>query len=112
MRSSPASLKRHAQTWNGIVEGAGYASADCLQWPGLNEYDAEAVIRAVHPGPLERPDTPELYREHFRLLRRGLSAVDGGRDPARRHAELRRLLARREPARSTMCANTIRAKTC
>lgn len=68
------SLKRHAQTWAQIAAGAGYASADCLSWPGLNEYDSEAVIGAIHPQPLQRPDTPELYREHFRLLRRGLSA--------------------------------------
>ena len=68
------SLKRHAQTWAGIVEGAGYASDTSLSWPGLNEYDSEAVIGAIHPEPLVRPDTPELYREHFRLLRRGLLA--------------------------------------
>ena len=72
------SLKRHAQTWGGIVEGAGYASNACLSWPGLNEYDSEAVIGAIHPAPLVRPDTPDLYREHFRLLRRGLSAWMAG----------------------------------
>lgn len=72
------SLKRHAQTWRGIVSGADYASDACLSWPGLNEYDAEAVIGAIHPEPLQRPDTPERYREHFRLLRRALSAWMAG----------------------------------
>jgi broad specificity phosphatase PhoE len=31
------------------------------------------VIAAVHPHKLEKPDTPELYRHHFRLLRDGLT---------------------------------------
>ena len=42
-------------------------------WPGLNEYDGEAVITAIAPTPLERPTTPELYRAHFRMLRDGLT---------------------------------------
>ncbi len=50
-----------------------------LQWPGLNEYDSHAVIRSVHPDALPRPDTPELYRQHFRLLRDGLAAWMAGR---------------------------------
>lgn len=65
-------LVRHAQTWAGIAEGAQWAQAPAL-WPGLNEYSSEAVIAAIHPEPLERPDTPELYRHHFRLLRDGLT---------------------------------------
>ena len=65
-------LKRQAQTWAGIAQGAGMHMKP-LQWPGLNEYDSEAVIRAIHPMPLEKPDTPELYRHHFRLLRDGLT---------------------------------------
>ncbi|MBT9476162.1 MAG: histidine phosphatase family protein [Polaromonas sp.] len=44
-----------------------------LLWPGLNEYDSEAVISAIHPYPLKKPDTPELYRHHFRLLKDGLA---------------------------------------
>jgi broad specificity phosphatase PhoE len=64
-------LRRHAQTWAGIAEGAGYAN-DVLPWQGLNEYDSAAVIAAIHPHPLQKPDTPELYRHHFRLLRDGL----------------------------------------
>ena len=66
------SLRRHAQTWAGIAQGARSTAAP-LTWAGLNEYDSEAVIRAIHPQPLEKPDTPELYRHHFRLLRDGLT---------------------------------------
>ena len=65
------SLKRHHQTWAGIAQGGSY-HAQPLVWPGLNEYDSEAVIRAIHPHPLEKPDSPEMYRAHFRLLRDGL----------------------------------------
>ena len=65
-------LKRHQQTLAGICSGGGF-SADALALPGLNEYDSEAVIAAIHPHPLAKPDTPELYRHHFRLLRDGLT---------------------------------------
>ena len=65
-------LKRHAQTWAGIAQGAGLTHQP-LEWPGLNEYDSEAVIKAIHPTPLEKPDTPEMYRHHFRLLRDGMT---------------------------------------
>jgi broad specificity phosphatase PhoE len=64
-------LRRHAQTWAGIATGAGYAN-DVLALEGLNEYDSAAVIAIIHPLPLPRPETPELYRHHFRLLRDGL----------------------------------------
>lgn len=66
-------LKRHAQTWEGIAEGLGGPQPESIAWPGLNEYDSEAVIAAIHPHKLQKPDTPELYRAHFRLLRDGLT---------------------------------------
>jgi broad specificity phosphatase PhoE len=66
------SLKRHAQTWAGIAAGAGL-DLQPLIWPGLDEYDSLAVIRTIHAAPLKKPDTPELYRHHFRLLRDGLA---------------------------------------
>jgi broad specificity phosphatase PhoE len=76
-------LKRHRQTWEGIAEGLGLEAQDVLPWPGLNEYDAEAVIATIHPGQLPKPDTPELYRHHFRLLRQGLDAwMQGSAQPA------------------------------
>ena len=53
--------------------------AEPLRLPGLNEYDSHAVISAIHPQPLPRPDTPELFRQHFRILRDGLAAWMAGR---------------------------------
>ena len=64
-------LLRHKQTYSGICQGAGL-DLQPLLWPGLNEYDSAAVITAIHPHPLAKPDTPALYRHHFRLLRDGL----------------------------------------
>ena len=66
------SLKRHAQTYAGIAQGAGL-NHQPLVWEGLNEYDGEAVIAAIHPHKLEKPDSPEKYRHHFRLLKDGLT---------------------------------------
>lgn len=65
-------LKRHAQTWTGMAQGGGW-DLQALLWPGLNEFDGEAVIATVHPDPLGPCDTPERYRQHFRLLRDGLT---------------------------------------
>ena len=64
-------LRRHAQTLAGIEDGL-QARHAALALPGLNEYDAQAVVRAIHPGPVASADTPQQVREHFRLLRRGL----------------------------------------
>jgi len=70
-------LKRHAQSLAGIAEGMQW-TPEPLVWPGLDEYDSHAVIATVHPGPLAKPETPEMYRRHFRLLRDGLSQwIDG-----------------------------------
>ncbi len=66
------SLQRQIQTFAGIREGAGM-TIQARTFPGLNEYDSAAVIAAIHPHELEKPDTPELYRHHFRLLRDGLT---------------------------------------
>ncbi len=60
-------LRRHAQTLEGIAQGL-RAMPEPQLLPGLNEYDSQALIQAMHPAPLPRPDTPELYRQHFRLL--------------------------------------------
>ena len=64
-------LKRHEQSLAALISGFGELPS-ALLWPGLNEYDSEALIRAVHSGPLAKPDSPEVYRAHFRLLREGL----------------------------------------
>lgn len=66
------SLQRQQQTYAGICEGSG-ATLAAQTWPELNEYDSAAVIATIHPQALEKPDTPELYRHHFRLLRDGLT---------------------------------------
>jgi len=65
-------MKRHAQTLTGIQQGMG-TKHDALIWPGLNEYDADAIIRTILPGELVKPTTPEGYKQHFRLLRDGLT---------------------------------------
>lgn len=64
-------LRRQVQSYEGIAQGL-RARMEPLQWPGLNEYDSHAVIATVHPQPLEKPNTPEMVRHHFRLLRGGL----------------------------------------
>ncbi|HPG60746.1 MAG TPA: histidine phosphatase family protein [Casimicrobium sp.] len=74
-------LRRHAQTWQGIASGMQLAAADAPAvhvWPGLDEYDPAALIGAVHRQKLEMPKTPEDMRNHFRLLREGLLAWMAG----------------------------------
>jgi broad specificity phosphatase PhoE len=66
-------LRRHAQTYGGIAQGLGIEAQPILR-AGLNEYDSEAVIAAIHPEPLSREKTPQNYRHHFGLLRKGLVA--------------------------------------
>ena len=74
-------LLRHRQTQEGIAHGMQTPLAGSFD-AGLNEYDAEAVIRSVHAAPRPRPTTPEAYRQHFRLLRPGLlSWVEGKTQP-------------------------------
>ncbi len=75
-------LQRQVDTFAGIARGMNLPAAvrdarrACAE---LNEYDSEAVIRTVHPQPLAKPDTPELYRNHFRILRDGLTQWMAGR---------------------------------
>jgi broad specificity phosphatase PhoE len=64
-------LKRQQQTLAGISAGLGSSIATRL-WPGLNEYDSLALIAAIHPQPLVKPENPEMVRQYFRLLRQGL----------------------------------------
>lgn len=70
------SLQRHAQTWDAIARGAGWAQSP-LEWPGLNEYDSHALLTALAPGmptaALGDPTTPDGYRAHFRRLREALA---------------------------------------
>lgn len=65
-------LVRHAQSLNAIASALpGLPQA--IDWPGLNEYDGHALVRAVHGGVLPRVADAEGYRQHFRLLREGLT---------------------------------------
>jgi broad specificity phosphatase PhoE len=70
-------LRRHQQTLDGIAEGFAQPLQQplpqALALPGLNEYDSHAVIATIHPHPLAKPDSPEVYKQHFRLLRDGLT---------------------------------------
>ena len=68
-------LRRHVQSLAAIAQGL-EGLPQPLVWPGLDEYDGKALIAAIHPEPLARPDThtaPEFFRQHFRLLRQGLA---------------------------------------
>ncbi|MDT9091488.1 hypothetical protein, partial [Escherichia coli] len=70
-------LRRHAQSLAALVEGYG-EDLPATALPGLNEYDSEAVVRAIHPGPLASPRDAETVKQHFRLLRQGLLAWMAG----------------------------------
>lgn len=65
-------LRRHAQTLAGIEAGL-QARHTAQALPGLDEYDSEAVVRAVHPGPIAAPGSADLAPAFFRLLRKGLA---------------------------------------
>jgi broad specificity phosphatase PhoE len=70
-------LERQKESLAAIAQGLQW-QPEALAWPGLNEYDSKAVVEAIHPTPLARPTSPELVKEHFRLLRDGLTAWIGG----------------------------------
>jgi len=74
-------LRRHAQSLAAITAGHGDVPA-ALVWPGLDEYDAGALVRAHHDGPLPEAalhDPPDVVKAHFRLLRSALTAWMAGR---------------------------------
>ena len=76
------SLARHGQTWQAIAAGAGWSHQPTVL-PGLNEYDSEALIRALKVDrPLDSPHTPQGYKQHFRVLRDALRQwMDGTISP-------------------------------
>ena len=60
-------LKRHTQSWQGIAEGLHLPHdtwQDALPWPGLNEYDSEAVIAYFGDG-ASAPLPAELSERSF-----------------------------------------------
>lgn len=61
-------LDRHAQTLQGIAESLGDLP-EVQRLSCLNEYDSHALIRAIEPdATMNRVQTPEGFRAHFRLL--------------------------------------------
>ncbi|MDE2371966.1 MAG: histidine phosphatase family protein [Burkholderiales bacterium] len=67
-------LRRQAQSLAAIAAGHGDLPA-ALEWPGLNEYDSEALVRSAGDGRLPAVDAADpqaSHRAHFRLLRTGL----------------------------------------
>ncbi len=74
-------LKRQVDSLAGIAQGMQMAP-QAHAWPGLNEYDGDALVAAIHPGPIAPPRSDEAVRQHFRLLREGLQAwMDGRSEP-------------------------------
>ena len=71
-------LTRQMQTFAGICAGLD-TDLPVTRHAALNEYDSHAVIATVHPQRLARPDSPELYRQYFRLLKAGLLQWAAGR---------------------------------
>ncbi len=80
-------LRRQRESLAGIAEGLGQDELPVQHWPGLDEYDSEALIAALlaaqategEPVAAPQTDTPEGYRQHFRLLREALLRwFDGG----------------------------------
>ena len=65
-------LRRHAQSLAAFTEGHG-ALPEALVLPGLNEYEGEALVRALLPDLVEEVGTPQGYKRHFRTLREALA---------------------------------------
>lgn len=66
-------LRRHQQSLEAIAHAHGQVQvAHAQALPGLNEYDSEALIRALNAAPLERVTNAQAAREHFRQLREAL----------------------------------------
>ena len=73
------SLKRQEQSLAGVMEGLHQPSAPVSSvWPALNEYDSTAVLRTVQAHALPAPNSTDEYRNHFRLLRQGLTRWTAG----------------------------------
>lgn len=72
-------LRRQAQSLAAIEAGLGRTHDGVQVLPALDEYDSEALLRALHPGALEPATSPEQVRAHFRRLREALLAWMAGR---------------------------------
>jgi broad specificity phosphatase PhoE len=76
--SISGTLKRHVQSLDALADGLGGIPPP-TRLPGLNEFDGEAVVRALYPVVPPPPDPADSFRHHFRLLREGLEAWMAGR---------------------------------
>jgi broad specificity phosphatase PhoE len=79
-------LRRHAQTLASIGSG-GITLPQANLREGLNEYDSEAVIGAIatpeQMATMKSPTSPDGYKQHFAMLRRGIAAwMRGESQPA------------------------------
>ncbi|WP_298829156.1 histidine phosphatase family protein [uncultured Piscinibacter sp.] len=71
-------LRRQVDSLACIAQGMQMAP-EAQAWPGLNEYDGDALVAALNPEPIAPLHTPDGARAHFRLLREGLQAWMDGR---------------------------------
>jgi broad specificity phosphatase PhoE len=71
-------LRRHRESLDAIASRLP-ALPDAVEWPGLDEYDGEALVRALVGDALPAVDSAEGYRQHFRLLREALHGWMEGR---------------------------------
>ena len=67
-------LQRQIHTWDEIAAGSGMDGVQPERWPGLNEYDGTAVLRAYDPNHDFTVGSEEQRRHHFRTLRKALAA--------------------------------------
>jgi broad specificity phosphatase PhoE len=75
------SLRRHRQTLDAITRSLDGLPA-AQEHTGLNEYDGDALIRALGRGPLAPPRDAQQVKAHFRLLREALLQwMDGALAP-------------------------------
>lgn len=77
-RAVTGTLRRHRETLEGMRQG-GLAAPDAHAHAGLNEYEAEALLRA-HLGGQPLPPAPVDgdRRQHFRILREALAGWAAG----------------------------------
>ncbi len=71
-------LRRQMDSLGCIARGLQMAP-EALSWPGLNEYNGDALVAALNAPPPPPLTSPEGVRAHFRLLREGLLAWMEGR---------------------------------
>lgn len=90
-RTITGTLRRHRETLAGILAG-GVQAAPAVEHAGLNEYEAETLLR-LHLKGAELPPAPVDgdRRQHFRMLREALAAwTDGSLECGQAHLPFER----------------------